>query len=85
MSHTLANDASFYVIHVYRPHAMPLASKSHGFKLPRVIQQATALEMTRIYLESVGSLLLVASVDIIGFSLAGSREFLAVRVRTLFS
>ena len=77
----LANDASFRVIYVSRLHAMPLAPKTHGFELLRVIQAAAGPGMTRIYLELVRSLLLVANVNRIGFDLTGSRKLLAVRMR----
>ena len=84
ISHTLANDASIRVIYVSRLYPIPLAPENHGFRLLYVMHQAT-LPMAGICLEFAGFLPLVANFNRIEFALTRSREFLAGKVRVLFS
>jgi len=64
---------------------MPLAPGSRRYGLPQGMEQVVAWDMMKMYQKFMGSHLLVISINSIRFVLAGTREFLAIVARVLFS
>jgi len=64
---------------------MPLAQENCRYELPQVMQRVVALAVIRIYLIFMGSLLLIANTSTVIFVFAGTREFPAITMHTLFS
>jgi hypothetical protein len=86
MGHTLAYSAQFHEIRVYGPSVVHLAPRNRGYEPPQVVEQVGgalgSMGMCRKFMEPH---LLVININTIRPVLAGTREFLVVRVRALFS